>query len=37
MKTFFENPEMELHKFQVEDVITTSFEEGSGEDVEEPV
>lgn len=37
MKAFFENPELELHKFQVEDVITTSFEEGSKEDMEEPV
>ena len=37
MKAFFENPELELHKLQVEDVITTSFEGDSKEDISDPV
>lgn len=32
MKTFYENPEMEIVRFETEDVITTSSWEVGGDD-----
>lgn len=37
MKKYFENPEIELEKFHIEDVITTSWEEDAQEDITEPL
>lgn len=37
MKKYFENPEIELEKFHVEDVITTSWEGDEDEDIKRPI
>lgn len=39
MKKYFENPELELLKFQTQDVITTSdlFDDGENEDIDTPL
>lgn len=39
MKKYFENPELELLKFEVQDVITTSglIDDGEDQDIDTPL